>query len=251
MERPSQEIAQAPADGPRPVPAPGPFAHIEYQFTTGLRSGETAHVRGAGGEVLLTYRSFAGVIGIVAALVAGIVAIAGIASALFLFAGGAPLRAAVALVLTVVFTAFIALLAPRTNVTLYDGGQPALTIAQRSIFPAATYVIATPNGARLADVRKSPLSRLGRNRWTILHDGRYLGEAAEPSFLGALVRKLYGKFSRRFETDVLITHGGVEAGRILRRPDAAGRMDVLEVVSDALDRRVLVAVATLILGREP
>lgn len=235
----------------RPGPAPGPFAHTEYFFTTGLRSGETAHVRGSGGEVLLTYRSFAGVIGIVAALVAGIVAVAGIASALFLLTRPALLPAIAALLLTVLFSAFIAFLAPRTHVTLYDDAQPALTIAQRSIFPAATYVIAAPNGARLADIRKSPLSRLGRNRWTILHDGRYLGEAAETSFLGALVRKLYGKFSRRFETDLVVTHGGVETARILRRPDAAGRVDVLEIFNDTLDRRVLVGVATIILGREP
>jgi hypothetical protein len=136
-------------------------------------------------------------------------------------------------------------------VTLYDNAQPALTITQRSTFPASRYVIATPNGAQLAEIRKSPFSRLGRHRWTILHDGRYVGEAAESSFFGALVRKLYGKFSRRFETDVIVTHGGVAAARILRRPDTAGRIDVLEILSDTVDRRVLVAVATLILGREP
>jgi len=245
------EDAPMPPDALGPSPASGAFAHTEYRFTTGLRSGQTATVCGAGGEVLLSYRSFAGVIGIVAALVAGIVAVAGIASVLFLVAEEAPLRAAVALILTVVFTAFIGFLAPRTNVTLFDTGQPAFTIAQRSIFPAATYAITTPNGAHLAGVRKSPLSCLGRNRWTILHEGRYLGEAAESSLFGALVRKVYGKFSRRFETDVTITYGGVETGRILRRPDAAGRVDVLDVFSDALDRRVLVAVATLILGGEP
>ncbi|MEO8383456.1 MAG: hypothetical protein ABI779_27615 [Acidobacteriota bacterium] len=248
MLSPAEEIPPTPA-GPRP--APGPFSHTEYFFSTGLRSGETAPVRSASGEVLLTYRSFAGVIGVVAALVAGIVAVAGLAATLLLFTQPAPLSASVALLLTIAFTVFIALLAPRTQVTLFDGGQPALTIAQRTLFPAATYIIAAPNGARLADVRKSPLSRLGRNRWTILHEGRYLGEAVESSLLGALVRKLYGKFSRSFQTDVIVTHGGVEAARILRRPDRAGRVDLLEIFNDTLDRRVLVGVATLILGREP
>ena len=226
------------------------FVHTEYHFETGLRSGEIAHVRAPEGQTLLTYRSFAGVIGIVAALVSGIVAIAGLASVVFLIAEGAWLRAVVALVLTIVFTLFIALLAPRMNVTLYDGQQPAITISQRASSPA-TYVIAAPNGAHLAEVRKSPFSRLGRHRWQILHDGRYLGEAVEASFFGALLRKVLGKFSRAFETDLSILHGGVEAGRILRRPDARGRMDVLEITNDALDRRVLVAVATLVLGREP
>jgi hypothetical protein len=228
-----------------------PFSNTEYFFTTGLRAGEVAAVRSATGEVLLTYRSFAGIVGVVAALVSGIVAVAGIASVLFLIAEGGLIRALVALVLTIVFTTFITMLAPRTNVTLFDNGQPALTISQRSMFPATAYAITTPNGAHLADVRKSPLSRLTRNRWKIYHDNRYVGEAAERSFAGALVRKLYGKFSRRFETDVIVTHGGVETARILRRPDAAGRIDVLEVTADALDRRVLVALATLILGGEP
>ena len=240
-----------PAGELRPESAAGPFAYTEYFFTTGLPSGETAHVRGSGGEVLLTYRSFAGVIGIVAALVAGIVAVAGLASVVFLLTQRTLLPAVAVLLLTVAFTACIALLAPRTQVTLYDDAQPALTIAQRSLFPAATYVIAAPNGARLATIRKSPFSRLGRNRWTILNDGRYLGEAVEASFFGALVRKLYGKFSRTFETDITVTTGGIEAARILRRPDAAGRVDVLEVFNDTLDRRVLVGVAALILGGEP
>lgn len=237
-------------DPPTPPPL-GPFAHTEYFFTTGLRAGETAPIRSSTGEVLLSYRSFAGVVGVVAALVSGIVAVAGIAAVLFLVAESAPMRAAAVLALTLVFTAFIRLLAPRTTVTLYDNGQPALTITQRSAFPTTTYALSTPNGAQLAHVRKSAFSRLARNRWKILLDGRYLGEAAERSLVGALIRKLYGKFSRRFETDVVITHGGIEAGRILRRPDSAGRVDVLEVVSDALDRRVLVGVATLILGGEP
>lgn len=239
------------APAPAAVPAPGAFAHTEFRFTTGLRSGETATVWGANGEELLTYRSFAGVIGTVAALLAGIVGVAGLASTLFLFAEGAPLRATVVLILTIVFTACIAYLAPRTEVTLFETGQPALTLSQRSIFPAATYTLTTPNGTRLAEIRKAPLSRFGRNRWTILHEGRYLGEAAEASLFGALVRKLYGKFSRRFETDVLVTHGGVEAARILRRPDPSGRADLLQIFNDTLDRRVLVGVATLILGREP
>ena len=229
----------------------GPFAHTQFRFTTGLRAGEIAAVRGANGEVLLTYRSFASIVSVVAALVSAIVAVAGLAAVLFLIADKSPVRAAVTLALTIAFTFIIGLLTPRTNVTLYDDAQPALTISQRASFPSSSFVVAAPNGAHLAELRKSFLTRLGRNRWTIQHDGRYVGEAVEESFFGALLRKLYGKFSRRFETNVRITHGGIEAGRILRRPDPAGRVDVLDVTSDALDRRVMVAVATLILGSEP
>lgn len=224
---------------------------MHYRFTTGVRAGEVVHVRGDAGEVLLTYRSFAGVVGIVAALVSAIVALAGLAGVLFLIAEESPLRAAAALVLTIVFSFFIGMLAPRTNVTLYDDGHPALTISQSSMFPSATYVVAAPNGAHLAELRKSFLARLGRNRWTIHQEGRFLGEAMEDSFGGALLRKLFGKFSRRFETDVAITVGGMEAGRIHRRPDTHEQVDVLALTSDVLDRRVAVALATLILGREP
>jgi hypothetical protein len=184
----------------------------------------------------------------VAAFVTGIVVVAGLASVVFLMSDHAPLRAGLVLVLTLVFALCIVMLAPRTNVTLYDDGHPALTISQRG---RNTFVVAAPNGAHLAELRKSFLSRIGRNRWIILHDGRYLGEGIEDSFFGALLRKLFGKFSRAFETNVRITHGGVDVARILRRPDPSGRKDVLEVTSDALDRRVLVALATLILGREP
>lgn len=205
-------------------------------------------MRGANGETLLTYRSFATIIGVIAALVSGIVAVAGIAAVLVLWFQPARLSALAALLLTFVFVILIANLAPRTNVTLYDDGQPALTISQRA---RSSFVVAAPNGAHLAELRKSLFSRLGRNKWTIHHEYHYLGEAIEDSFGGALLRKLLGKFSRRFETNVRITHGGLDAAHILRRPDASGRVDVLEVTSDALDRRVLVALATLILGREP
>ena len=234
------------------VSAPsGPFASTVYRFTTGLRAGEVAYVRDAADRVLLTYRSFASVVGIVAALVCGIVLLAGVAAAVFLLAEGSVLRAGLALVLTIAFASFIGILVPRANVTLYDDGNPALSISQRSVFPSAAYVVATPNGATLATLRKGFLSRLGRNRWTVTQEGRYVGDAVEESFGGALLRKLLGKFDRRFETDLRIEYGGVAAGRIIRKPDAQRRTDLLELTSDALDRRVAVALATVILGREP
>lgn len=226
--------------------AMGAFANAEFHFTTGLHSGEQAQVRGANGDVLLTYRAFASIVGVIAAFLAAIVAVAGIAATLLLLSDAAYLRAAIALVLTLAFSFVIALLTPRISVTLHEEQQPALTITQRAIFPSAVYAVSTPNGAPLAELRKSFLSRLGRNRWRIFQEGRFVGEAREIGFFGAMLRKLFGKFSRTFETDVEITSGGLETGRILRRTG-----DALVVTSDALDRRVLVALATLILGREP
>jgi hypothetical protein len=210
-----------------------------------------ANIRSDGGQVLLSYRSFASVVGIVAALVSAIVMLAGLAAVLFLMAEGSPARAIAALVLTALFAFFIAMLVPRINVTLYDEHHPTLTISQRATHPGTSYVIATPNGTTLAELRRSALSRLGRHRWTIVQDGRLLGEAKEESWSRAMTRKLLGKFDRRFETNLVIEHGGLEAGRIIRRPDAQGVVDTLELTSDALDRRIAVALATLVLGREP
>ena len=240
-----------PSAPPKPAPPSGPFAGTVYRFTTGLRAGEGAAIRDENDRVVLTYRAFASIVGVVAALVCGIVVLAGLAGALFLTLEDAPLRASLAVVLTFAFAGFIAILVPRIQVTLYDDGQPALTISQRSIFPGASYLVSTPNGGTLAVLKKGLLSRLGRNRWIVTQEGRFVADAVEDSFGGALLRKLFGKFSRRFETDVRLEHGGLEAGRIVRRPDAQRRTDVLELTGAGLDRRVAVALATLILGKEP
>jgi hypothetical protein len=170
---------------------------------------------------------------------------------LFLFAEGSPVRAIIALALTLIFAFFIALLVPRVNVTLYDENHPALTIAQRATHPGTSYIVSAPNGTALAELRKTFLSRLGRHRWTIVQAGRLIAEAIEESWSRALVRKVLGKFSRRFETNLRIEHGGLEVGRIIRRPGPDGAVDVLELTNDALDRRIAVALGTLILGREP
>lgn len=248
--RAPEPLPPSPPPPPTP-PAPaakvtGPFARTRYLFTTGLRAGEVANIRDDEGNVLLSYRSFATVVGIVAALVSGIVIVAGVAAVIFLASEGAPLRGAAALILTITFVFLISLLVPRINVTLYDEHHPALTLQQRAVFPSASYVIAAPNGTTLAELRKTLFSRLGRNRWTISQEGRYLGEAIEEGFFRALVRKVLGKFSRSFETDIVVRYGGMDVARIHRRNG-----DVLEIASDVLDRRVAVALAMLILGREP
>lgn len=232
---------------PRPAPRT-PFSPTRYRFTTGLRAGELARVRDDEGHVVLSYRSFASVAGIVATLVSAIVAVAGLAATLFLISEQSLIRAAIALVLTVVFAVLIAMLVPRANVTLYDDDTPALTISQSAVFPAETYVISAPNGASLAHLRRGLFARFGRNRWTIASEGRAIGHAIEESFSRALVRKLLGKFNRRYDTNVHLEYNGLSAGTIYRRGADA---DVLELHSDAADRRVCVALATVILGREP
>ena len=189
-------------------------------------------------------------IGIVASLVAGIVIISGVSATFFLLLEKHPLTAMIALMLSIFFALLIVMLVPPVGVTLFNGDAPAITISQRSrtSFPSATYAVVTPDGETLALLRKSLFSRLGRNRWSILDPAGWdRGFAQEDSFLGAFVRKLLGKFSRRFETNVLARVGVDEAAVIHRRD----QFDVLEITGVAIDDRVLIALATLVLGSEP
>jgi hypothetical protein len=188
--------------------------------------------------------------------VAGIVIIAGAAAALFLFAEQRAGAATAALVLSLAFAGVIATLVPRTRVTLFDGATPVLTIAQRSrlSFPASAYAVVAPDGQTIGTLRRSALARLGKNRWMIAAppDQRGVAFAVEHSLGLALTRKILGKFSRRYEVDYHITDHGIPAGDIIRRPDSSGDVDVLQLENNAtLDRRVAVALATLIFGAEP
>src|SRR4051812_40111913 len=214
-----------------------------------------ARIRDENDHSSLSYRSFASVVGIVAALTAAIVLIAGFAATAFLFAEQRHGAALVALMLAIAFALLIAMLVPPTTVTLYDGQTPALTIAQdsRASFPVISFTIVTPDGIRLARVRRSFMSRLGRNRWHILDPGgRWLGEAVEESFGRALVRKFAAKFNRKHDADMRLNVGGVNAGTIIRRDLGQGEVDTLELPANSpLDRRVAVALATLVLGSEP
>jgi hypothetical protein len=214
-----------------------------------------ARIRDENDHSSLSYRSFASVVGIVAALTAAIVLIAGFAATAFLFAEHRPGAALVALMLSIAFALLIAMLVPPTSVTIYDGQSPALTIAQdsRASFPVISFTIVTPDGIRLARIRRSFFSRLGRNRWHLLDpNGRWLGEAVEESFGRAWVRKFLAKFNRHYDADVRIVIGGTNAGTIVRRDVGQGEFDVLDLPANSpLDRRVAVALAALVLGSEP
>ena len=223
---------------------------------TGMPAGETVNVRDGDGNVILHYRSFASVTSVVAAVMAAIVIVSGLAAAIFLYTEDRLVPAGIALLLAAAFSVMIAMLVPATNATLYDGAQPVLTVAQQSSIsiPVVTFVVATADGRPLARLRKNVFSRLGRNRWRILPvvDERAVGEASEESLSRALVRKMFGKFSARYQSNVVVRWLGARAATIVRRPDAAGRIDVLDIDPESvIDRRVAVAVATLILGSEP
>jgi hypothetical protein len=108
------------------------FSKSRFHFMTGIPAGETARIRDDEGNVLFTYRSFASVIGTVAALVASIVVVAGIAATLFLATEHNFFTAIAALALSGFFALVIVALVPAVNVTLFNDASPALTIAQNS-----------------------------------------------------------------------------------------------------------------------
>lgn len=225
---------------------------------TGMPAGESVRIRDDEGEVLLTYRSFTSVVAIVAAFVAIIVVAAGGAAAVFLAVEKHPITAIVAFVLALFFSLAITILVPPVSVTLFNDSSPALTILQTSrfSFPAVTHAVATPDGRTLALIRRSIFSRLGRNRWAILRvsDRHVIGYAVEESFSRALARKAAGKFNRRFDANVRIRYRGHDVGLIMRRPQPDGSVDILDVSRDTanmFDKRIAVALATLVLGSEP
>jgi len=244
------------AHSPPPPAQDRSFSSTRYRFDSGVRAGDTATIRGADNQVVLQYRGFATIVNIVAALVAGIVLIAGIAATFFLLAEHRPFAAVLALVLSVVFSLVIAALVPPTRVTIYEGAIPVLHIVQtsRAAFPSMKYAVQTSHFETIAHLRRSMLSRLARNTWSIDSpaDQRGSGFAVEESFWRALVRKFAGKFSPTREANIRIYHQGIASGLIVRRPDATGETDYIDVPANGtLDRRVAVALATLVFGIEP
>ena len=224
---------------------------------TGIPAGETAYIRGEDGNAVLSYRSFASAVGIIAALLSAVVLAAVVMGMLFLLVmEQRPLPAIAALMLSAVFAALIVMLIPAVNVTIFDAGAPAITIVQQPglSFPSVTYVVSTPESKPIARITSSFLSRFGRNRWSLDSADDFLarGEAVEESFGRALVRKAFGTFAPVYQSNIRITWMGEEAGWIIRRPGADGHADVLDLnPATTLDRRVAVALAVLVLGSEP
>jgi hypothetical protein len=218
-----------------------------------VRGGEKVAIRAEDGEALLSYRSFASVVGIVAIVVSVLVLVTGAAAVVFLMVEQRPLPAALALVLSAGFAILIAMLVPPVNVTLNQDVVPVLLITQESnvSFPSVTFVVSTPERKVLARLRKRVWSRLSRNRWDILTatDDRPMGYAEEESLSRAFMRKIAGKFNARYQADVRIQYLERNVGWILRR--ANGEPPDTLTISGDIDHRVALALAPLILGREP
>ena len=63
----------------------------------------------------------------------------------------------------------------------------------------------------------------------------FLGDAIEESFGGAMVRKALGKFSRRFETNVQIPHGGIDDKTVVLVDDVLFSGRTIRAALDAMN----------------
>lgn len=215
-------------------------------------------IRDERGATLFTYRSFTTIVPIVAALMSVIVIIASVAASLFLFVEQRPLAAATALLLGAAFAIVINRLVPEVRVSLLDGTEPALAIAQQSkgSFPSTRFIVTTGDGTPIGAVSRSFFSRFARNRWSLFGaDGTTpVGYAIEESWGRAFLRKFAGKFRSDFQADLHIRSGNRQLATIVRRPRANGDVDLLDLGANhdaQLDPRLALAVATLVFGMEP
>src|SRR5438270_13992489 len=110
------DLPPLPASAPPPVatppPPPAALDRARFQFMSGIPAGVTAYIRGDDGNALLSYRSFASIVGVIAALMSSVVLVAGAAGVIFLMLEGRPLPDIAAFILSAVFSALILILIP-------------------------------------------------------------------------------------------------------------------------------------------
>src|SRR5438105_10029196 len=123
------DLPPLPASAPPPVttppPPPAALDRARFQFMSGIPAGETAYIRGDDGNALLSYRSFASIVGVIAALMSSVVLVAGAAGVTFLLIESRPLPAIAALMLSAAFAAMIIILIPAPHVAVCERGAPA------------------------------------------------------------------------------------------------------------------------------
>jgi len=93
-----------------------------------------------------------------------------------------------------------------------------------------------------------------------IRDGRAFGPGVD-DMKGGLLAGIYAlRALRKLRTAArgteaphpnMVVYTPYEVARIIRRPDAHGDVNVLEVTGASADRRLLVALATLVFGSEP
>lgn len=221
-------------------------------------AGESGSVSSEASTPLLYFHAPGKLIGIVAAMVAAIVTLGGLAATAALAAGFRFGAASAALVLTAAFTAMILLLVPRRHLLIFrdqEMKKVAMTIRQDSLFafPHLRFSAAQPDGATVGFLEKNSFSNLGRRRWWVFDRERILptAYAVEDSWVHALARKLSGNLFSVFRTDFRIYLGSSPAGWISRREPYRHSLDLSEDSSFQIDRRMGIALAVVISTVEP
>ena len=213
-----------------------------------MPAGETVRIRDDDGNVLFTYRSFASVIGIVAALVASIVIVAGVRGGVFSDRRAqrrhghrriGPQR--------LLRVGHRSCSCRRSTSRCSTTHSPALTIAQksRSNFPSATFTVVTPDGSPVA---RPPQVGLLAPRPQPMDDRAAAGYAVEES-----VRPRAAAKDRREVQPPLRGELSSSTRRTKSRGSSGAPTHTATSTSSRspappLDRRAAVALATLVLG---
>lgn len=210
-------------------------------------------VRSPEGDALLSYRAFGGVIGVIATFTATLVFLSASAAAVFLSLQMRLAAAAAALVLGITFAVLINSLVPSMQVRLIDPHGRIVVMLERmrrGLRPAASWIITGEAGEPLATASPNALAPYLHEAWKLRLANGSTAVASDPSILRALVRKFLASFDRSFETDLRVELGSEVQGWIRRRT-ADGSGGHLEVVpTAAIDSRVVLGLAAIVLCGE-
>lgn len=213
---------------------------------TGRSAGRNCSIRGARGELLFTWRNFAGLADLVSSLASVMIILSGTAATALLIAQSLWGGAAAAFVLSLAFLGLVVLVAPRINVTIYDAEAGVVfTLRQRSKIPGV-WLVNSPAGEHLGYVRRSMLRRLIPERWTISNEQeREVALFRNVSAGRALMRKLTLDLAPGLTDDLVFIVGRETSGRIVRT--GPGIPHRIEVSRHRIDSRLTLAAAILIL----
>lgn len=205
-------------------------------------------IRTETGDVVLTYRAFGGITGIIATFTAALVLLTGGAAALFLLLQLRFLTAAGALLLGVAFAVLINSLVPPLQVRLIDPSGRIVAVLDRlgrGLRLAAPWIISAGNGETLGRAVPRLLAPFLGERWRVDLANGSTAHAFDASALRALVRKALASFDRSFETDLRIELGREQQGWIRRRTTdgSGGRLELAPTA--AIDPRVAIGLAAI------
>lgn len=231
-----------------------PFRLTRYLIDVAAPDRDRATVRNEAEQPLFYFRRHTDLVGCVAAVMAGIVVVAGAAASVILVSESSVFPALLAVALMVAFAAVILWLVPRKHFYIYD--DPAMKHVallawqeSRFSFPSLRYSARLGDGTVLAGFERRASSRLGRHRWWIYdRHGSPVGSATESSLVRAFFHNFLGSLFGIFRSDFRIVANGRPVGVV--RLDA-GPLDrrILDLNEDphaTFDRRIALVLAVII-----